>query len=70
MKKYFTVVTASDKSLDGKSFYSGEAKTESASIDNAIQNFLIGKYKNGDDTILSIRTYNNISDVSLKAIRA
>ena len=51
MKKYFTVVTASDKSLDGKSFYSGEAKTESASIDNAIQNFVIGKYKNGDDNL-------------------
>ena len=70
MNKYFTVVTASDKSLDGKSFYSGEAKTESASIDNAIQNFVIGKYKNGDDTILTSRTYDDISDVSLKAIRA
>ena len=70
MNKYFTVVTASDKSLDGKSFYSGEGKTESASIDNAMQNFVIGKYKNGDDTILSIRTYDDISNVSLKAIRA
>ena len=70
MNKYFTVVTASDKSLDGKSFYSGEAKTESASIDNAIQNFVIGKYKNGDDNILTIRTYDDISSVSLKAIRA
>ena len=69
MNKYFTVVTASDKSLDGKSFYSGEAKTESASIDNAIQNFVIGKYKNGDDNILTIRTYDDISIVSLKAIR-
>ena len=69
MNKYFTVVTASDKSLDGKSFYSGEAKTESASIDNAIQNFVIGKYKNGDDNILTIRTYDDISNVSLKALR-
>ena len=69
MNKYFTVVTASDKSLDGKSFYSGEGKTESASIDSAMQNFTIGKYKNGDDTILSIRTYDDISNVSLKAIR-
>ena len=70
MKNYFTVVTASDKSLDGKSFYSGEGKTEQKSIDRALENFTIGKYKNGDDTILSIRTYDNISDVSLKAIRA
>ena len=70
MKKYFTVVTASDKSLDGKSFYSGEGKTEQKSIDRAIENFTIGKYKNGDDTILSIRTYDDIKDVSLKAVRA
>ena len=70
MKKYFTVLTASDKSLDGKSFYSAEGTTVDKSVDNAIQNFLIGKYKNGDDTILSIRTYDNISDVSLKAIRS
>ena len=59
-----------DKSLDGKSFYSAEGTTADKSVDNAIQNFLIGKYKNGDDTILSIRTYDNISDVSLKAIRS
>ena len=70
MKKYFTVVTASDKSLDGKSFYSGQAKTEKKSIDIAIENFLIGKYKTGDDTILTIRTYDDIQNVSLKAIRA
>ena len=69
MKNYFTVVTASDKSLDGKSFYSGEGKTEQKSIDRALENFTIGKYKNGDDTILSIRTYDDISNVSLKAIR-
>ena len=55
--------------MDGKSFYSGEGKTESASIDNAIENFVIGKHKNGDDTILTIRTYDDISNVSLKAIR-
>ena len=69
MSKYFTVVTASDKSLDGKSFYSGQAKTEKKSIDIAIENFLIGKYKTGDDTILTIRTYDDIQNVSLKAIR-
>lgn len=70
MSKYFTVVTASDKSLDGKSFYSAEGTTVDKSIDNAIENFVIGKYKNGDDTILAIRTYDDISNVSLKAIRA
>ena len=70
MKKYFTVLTASDKSLDGKSFYSAEGTTVDKSIDNAINNFLIGKYKNGDDTILTIRTYDDISNVSLKSIRA
>ena len=69
MKNYFTVVTASDKSLDGKSFYSGQGKTEQKSIDHALENFTIGKHKNGDDTILSIRTYDDISNVSLKAIR-
>jgi len=68
--KYFTVITASDKSLDGKSFYSGEGKTEQKSIDNAIENFIIGKYKMGDDQIISIRTYDDISNVSLKQIRA
>ena len=70
MKKYFTVVTASDKSLVGKSFYSGEGKTAQTSIDRALENFTIGKIKYGDDTILSIRTYDDISKVSLKAIRA
>ena len=70
MKKYFTVLTASDKSLDGKSYYSAEGTTVDKSVNNAIDNFLIGKYKNGDDTILTIRTYDNIADVSLKAIRA
>ena len=69
MKKYFTVLTASDKSLDGKSFYSGDGKTVQKSIDKAVDNFLIGKYKNGDDTILTIRTYDDIQNVSLKSIR-
>ena len=55
MKKYFTVVTAVDKSLDGKSFYSGQAKTEKKSIDIAIENYKIGKIDD-DDTILAIRT--------------
>ena len=68
MSKFFTVVTATDKSMDGKSFYSGEAKSESASVDQAIQNYTIGKMDN-DDTILAIRTYDDIGAVSLKQIR-
>ena len=68
MSKFFTVITATDKSMDGKSFYSGEAKTESASIDQAIQNYTIGKMDN-DDQILAIRTYDDINAVSLKQIR-
>tara|TARA_B100000925_G_C21599104_1_gene299644 strand:- start:277 stop:486 length:210 start_codon:yes stop_codon:yes gene_type:complete len=68
MSKFFTVVTATDKSMDGKSFYSGEAKSESASIDQAIQNYTIGKMDN-DDQILAIRTYDDIGAVSLKQIR-
>ena len=68
MKKYFTVIAASDKSLDGKSFYSGQAKTEKKSIDIAIENYKVGKMDN-DDTVLAIRTYDDIQNVSLKAIR-
>ena len=68
MSKFFTVVTATDKSMDGKSFYSGEAKSESASIDQAIQNYTIGKMDD-DDQILAIRTYDDITAVSLKQIR-
>ena len=68
MSKFFTVITATDKSMDGKSFYSGEAKSESASVDQAIQNYTIGKMDN-DDQILAIRTYDDISNVSLKQIR-
>ena len=68
MSKFFTVVTATDKSMDGKSFYSGEAKSESASIDQASQNYTIGKMDD-DDTILAIRTYDDIGAVSLKQIR-
>jgi len=68
MTKYFTVLTATDKSMDGKSFYSGQANTEEKSIDTAIQNYTIGKM-NGDDNILAIRTYDDIGSVSLKSIR-
>ena len=68
MSKFFTVITATDKSMDGKSFYSGEAKSESASIDQSIQNYTIGKMDN-DDQILAIRTYDDIGAVSLKQIR-
>ena len=44
MSKFFTVVTATDKSMDGKSYYSGQAKTEQKSIDNALRNYKLGKY--------------------------
>lgn len=67
MSKYFTVVTAVDN-YGGKSFYSGKAKTEQKSIDQAIQNYTIGKMDN-DDQILAIRTYDDINAVSLKSIR-
>ena len=68
MSKFFTVVTAADQSMDGKSFFSGQAKTADKSIDIAIQNFTIGKMDD-DDTILAIRTYDDIGAVSLKQIR-
>ena len=68
MTKYFTVLTATDKSMDGKSFFSGQAKTADKSIDIAIQNYTIGKMDD-DDTILAIRTYDDIGSVSLKSIR-
>ena len=68
MSKFFTVITATDKSMDGKSFYSGEAKSESASIDQAIQNYTIGKMDD-TDSILAIRTYDDIGAVALKSIR-
>ena len=68
MSKYFTVVTAADQSMDGKSFFSGQAKTEQKSIDIALQNYTIGKMDK-EDQILAIRTYDDIGSVSLKAIR-
>ena len=68
MSKYFTVVTAGDQSMDGKSFYSGQAKTEQKSIDQAIKNYTIGKIDD-TDSILAIRTYDDIGAVSLKQIR-
>ena len=68
MSKFFTVVTAGDQSMDGKSFFSGHANTEQKSIDIALENFSIGKMDD-DDTILAIRTYDDISNVSLKQIR-
>ena len=69
MSKFFTVVTATDKSMDGKSFYSGQAKTENESIDIAIQNYLNIFKIDDNDEILAIRTYDDIGSVSLKAIR-
>ena len=68
MSKFFTVVTAADQSMDGKSFFSGQAKTADKSIDIALQNYTIGKMDD-DDTILAIRTYDDIGSVSLKSIR-
>ena len=68
MSKFFTVVTAADQSMDGKSFFSGQAKTEKESIDIAIQNYTIGKMDK-EDQILAIRTYDDNGSVSLKAIR-
>jgi len=67
MSKYFTTVTAVDN-YGGKSFFSGQAKTADKSIDIAIQNYTIGKMDD-DDTILAIRTYDDIGAVSLKSIR-
>ena len=68
MSKFFTVVTATDKSMDGKSFYSGQAKTEQKSIDIAIQNYTIGKMDDNDQ-VFAIRTYDDIGSVALKSIR-
>ena len=68
MSKFFTVVTAGDQSMDGKSFFSGQAKTADKSIEVALENFSIGKMDD-TDTILAIRTYHDIAAVSLKQIR-
>ena len=68
MSKFFTVVTAADQSMDGKSFFSSQAKTADESIDIAIQNYTIGKMDDTDQ-ILAIRTYDDIGAVSLKQIR-
>ena len=68
MSKFFTVVTAGDQSMDGKSFFSGQAKTADESINVALENFSIGKMDDTDQ-ILSIRTYDDIAAVSLKQIR-
>ena len=72
MSKFFTVVTAvdtiSDFTMAGESFYSGEAKTADKSIDEALKNYKLGKLEE-TDSILAIRTYDDISAVSLKAVR-
>ena len=68
MSKFFTVVTAVDQSMDGKSFFSGQANTADESVDIAIQNYTIGKMDK-EDEILAIRTYDDIGAVSLKQIR-
>ena len=69
MSKFFTVLTATDTSMDGKSYYSGQAKTEEKSIDIAIQNYLNIFKIDDNDEILAIRTYDDIGSVSLKSIR-
>ena len=68
MSNYFTVLTATDTSMDGKSYYSGQAKTEDKSIDIAIQNYTIGKM-DINDQVFAIRTYDDIGSVALKSIR-
>ena len=68
MSKFFTVLTATDTSMDGKSYYSGQAKTEQKSVDIAIQNYTIGKM-NTNDQVFAIRTYDDIGFTYLKAIR-
>ena len=68
MSNYFTVVTAADNSMDGKSFFSGQAKTEDKSVNVAIDNYIRGKMDDNDE-IIAIRTYDDISAVSLKQIR-
>ena len=67
MSKYFTTLTAVDN-YGGKSYYSGQAKTEDKSIDIAIQNYTIGKM-DINDQVFAIRTYDDIDSVSLKAVR-
>ena len=56
MSKYFTVV------------FSAQAKTEDKSVDIAIENYVRGKMDDNDQ-IMAIRTYDDISAVSLKQIR-
>ena len=68
MSKFFTVLTATDTSMDGKSYYSGQAKTEQKSIDIAIQNYTIGKM-DANDQVFAIRPYDDIDSVPLKSIR-
>ena len=68
MSKYFSVLVAADESMDGKSYYSGQAKTQDKSIDAAIQSYTINKMD--VDQILAIRTYDDIGSVSLKSIRS
>ena len=63
MSKFFTTLTAVDN-YGGKSFFSGEGKTEQESIDKALLNKQIGI--GNDDEILAIRTYDNLSHVKMK----
>jgi len=67
MSKFFTTLTAVDN-YGGKSFFSGEGKTEQESIDKALLNKQIGI--GNDDEILAIRTYDDISHVKLKHARS
>ena len=64
--QFFTTVTTVDN-YGGKAFFSATGKTAQESIDKALLNKQIGI--GNDDEILAIRTYDDIDNVSLKAIR-
>ena len=64
--QFFTTVTTVDN-YGGKAFFSATGKSAQESIDKALLNKQIGI--GNDDEILAIRTYDDIDNVSLKAIR-
>ena len=64
--QFFTTVTTVDN-YGGKAFFSATGKTAQESVDKALLNKQIGI--GNDDEILAIRTYDDIDNVSLKAIR-
>ena len=64
--QFFTTVTTVDN-YGGKAFFSATGKTAQESVDKALLNKQIGI--GNDDEILAIRTYDDIDNISLKAIR-